>query len=222
MTDETQSCVVVIDENNQKPPLTASYDELKRMLHVIRDDILPKTRVGVANGNKVFGAAVLENRTTMKTIVADTNNELICPMFHGEVHVIYQWSKIVPPSQRGKASQEAVFLATHEPCCMCISSILWSGFATCYYLFPYSVTSAQGIPYDINTMHELWNVPTYRKQNKYLSTACIMDLVNELSNDSERNELLDLQTELINEYNALANQYHTEKVNNVNNTLVLG
>ena len=35
------------------------------------------------------------------------------------------------------------------------NAILWSGFNKVYYFFPYSITSAQGIPHDINTMHEL-------------------------------------------------------------------
>ena len=34
------------------PALTASASELMRMLQVIEDEILPKTRLGVAAGNK--------------------------------------------------------------------------------------------------------------------------------------------------------------------------
>ena len=72
---------------------------------------------------------------------------------------------------------------------MCISSILWSGFTKVYYFFPYSVTAAQGIPHDIATMHELWNCTTYRKQNKYLSTASLMDLVKDLPAGKDKEEL---------------------------------
>lgn len=40
-------------------PLEASAAELRRMLTVIEDEVLPKTQKGVREGNKVFGAAVL-------------------------------------------------------------------------------------------------------------------------------------------------------------------
>ena len=49
---------------------------------------------------------------------------------------------------------------------MCISSIVWSGFKKVFYLFPYLTTSKQGIPHDIDIMHELWGVPSYQRQNK--------------------------------------------------------
>ena len=110
---------------------------------------------------------------------------------------------------------------------MCISSILWAGFTKVYYLFPYTITAAQGIPHDINTMHELWGVTTYRKTNKYLSTACVMDLIQCQQNDDEatakrRNQLQQQVDRLVRIYNDLSNQYHSEKVNNANNSLVLG
>jgi tRNA(Arg) A34 adenosine deaminase TadA len=210
---------VVIDESLQKAPLTATPAELKRMLQIIKEEIFPVTVQGVTDGNKVFGAAILDKEFV--TTCVETNRETTCPLFHGEVHAIYQWSKMVEPSQRGPLAQSANFLATHEPCCMCVSSILWSGFQKVFYFFPYSVTTAQGIPHDVRTMHELWGVPTYRKQNRYLSTACIMDLIEALPEGSEKEELLNLQNDLSAEYDRLSNKYHTEKVDNKDNSLVL-
>lgn len=211
---------VVIDESLQKAPLTATPAELKRMLQVIQDEIFPVTVQGVADGNKVFGAAILDEH--FRTVCVETNRETTCPIFHGEVHAIYQWSKMVEPAQRGPRAQSANFLATHEPCCMCVSSILWAGFQKVFYFFPYSVTTAQGIPHDIRTMHELWGVPTYRKQNRYISTACIMELVEALPEGDEKQELLNLQNELTAEYDKLSNKYHSEKADNKANSLVLG
>ena len=163
------------------------------------------------------------------TVVISSNEETICPLFHGEVKCIYDWCKVVPASDRGQEARSSVFLATHEPCCMCVSSIVWSGFTKCYFLFPYTITAQQGIPHDNNTMHELWGVPTYRKQNKYLSTACIIDLVQSLpdhhydNNDNdEKKELLQTIDRLISKYDILSKKYHTEKADNVNNSLVLG
>ena len=212
---------VVIDESQQRAPLEASVDEIRRMLLVMRDEIMPKTMVGVSIGNKVFGAAILNDK--LETVWADSNEETTCPLFHGEVKAIYEWSKIIPASERGPAAQSSIFFATHEPCCMCISSIVWSGFNKCYYFFPYHITSAQGIPHDINTMHELWGVNSYRKRNKYVSTQCLMDLIANLGDGvPEKKELLDLQQELIDAYDELSRKYHTEKVDNFNNSLVLG
>jgi tRNA(Arg) A34 adenosine deaminase TadA len=211
---------VVIDESAQKPELTASVAEIRQMLRVIEQDILPVTNRGVAEGNKVFGAAVLDQ--DLNTVLAGTNNETECPLFHGEVKVIYEWSKIIPASERGARALSSVFLATHEPCCMCVSSILWSGFPTIYYFFPYSITSAQGIPHDINTMHELWGVNSYRKRNKYFSSACLIDLIEELNESvPEKKELQETVARLIETYDTLSQKYHTEKASNPNNSLVL-
>ena len=41
------------------PPEPAALAE--RFLQVIEEDIVPKTRAGVAAGNKLFGAAILKN-----------------------------------------------------------------------------------------------------------------------------------------------------------------
>jgi tRNA(Arg) A34 adenosine deaminase TadA len=212
---------VVIDSENQKPVLSATKQELKRLLETIETDILPKTVIGVENGNKVFGAAILDEN--FKTFLAETNNEMDNPLFHGEVNLINQWAKAVAPSERGKHAQQSIFLSTHEPCCMCISSIVWTGFRTIYYLFPYSITSAQGIPYDVNIMHELWGVSSYRKNNKFCSTACIMDLINDLpDSDEDKKELIEIQNRLIESYDSLASKYHQGKTSNKNNSLVMG
>jgi hypothetical protein len=99
---------------------------------------------------------------------------------------------------------------------------VWAGFKKVYYLFPYAVTSAQGIPHDIQTMHELWGVPTYRKQNRYCSTACLMDLIQDLDDGEVKQSLLERQSKLILLYEDLSTTYHDEKGNNTKNSLVLG
>lgn len=71
-------------------------------------------------------------------------------------------------------------------------------------------------------MHELWGVTTYRKQNKYLSTACLMDLVAALPESDDKTELIATQERLLQTYDELANQYHSEKASNTKNSLVLG
>ncbi len=68
MTDEYTKGVV-IDGSLQRAPLKASMDEIRRMLLIIKDEVLPKTKVGVTNGNKVFGAAILNDK--LETVLAD-------------------------------------------------------------------------------------------------------------------------------------------------------
>lgn len=219
-SSQQDDAVLAIDQTLQKPPLKASVQELQKLLDTIEQHILPKTRQGVKNGNKVFGAALLTKE--FELILAETNNEMKNPLFHGEVNLINEWSKVTDASKRGSMAQESIFLSTHEPCCMCISSIVWAGFTKVFYLFPYSITSDQGIPHDIRTMHELWGVSSYRKQNRYISTACLMDLIDQLPDSEEKSKLSEMQKLLIDVYAFLSNQYHQEKVSNADNSLVLG
>lgn len=72
-------------------------------------------------------------------------------------------------------------------------------------------------------MHELWGVTTYRKQNKYLSSCCLMDLVEALpEGDADKIELQETEERLRKAYDELANKYHSEKKDNKRNSLVLG
>ncbi|HET6336185.1 MAG TPA: hypothetical protein VFG30_23340, partial [Polyangiales bacterium] len=54
-----------------------------RLLDVVELDIVPKTRAGVARGNKLFGAAILR-KDDQSLVVAETNSELDNPLWHGE------------------------------------------------------------------------------------------------------------------------------------------
>ena len=33
---------------------------------------------------------------------------------------------------------DSIFLATHEPCCLCMTAIVSAGFQQCYFLYPYA------------------------------------------------------------------------------------
>jgi len=71
-------------------------------------------------------------------------------------------------------------------------------------------------------MHELWGVDSYRKQNRYCSTACIMDLIKELPDSEEKHNLMKTQDRLTEIYASLADMYHEEKGANEKNSLVMG
>ena len=107
-----------------------------------------------------------------------------------EMKVIYEWSKTCPPASRGPVAKSSIFLSTHEPCCMCISGITWTGFERVFYFFPYEITSEQGIPHDMNIMHELWGVKSYRKQNQFCNTANLMEMIRNLEESEHKNELI--------------------------------
>mmetsp|Transcript_15932 Transcript_15932/g.22696 ORF Transcript_15932/g.22696 Transcript_15932/m.22696 type:complete len:147 (+) Transcript_15932:19-459(+) len=115
---QQESELVIIDSSKQQPELTASLQEISKLLAVIDEKIVCKTREGIRQGNKVFGAALLDKEFNF--ILAETNNEIKNPLFHGEVNLINEWSKMTSACDRGSIAQDAIFLSTHEPCCMCI------------------------------------------------------------------------------------------------------
>lgn len=198
---------------------------IRRMLSVIENEIVPKTEKGVAVGNKVFGAAILDGRTDaandekslLPTVVAETNHETICPMYHGEIYTIKQWSEVVPKENRPTPA-DSIFLSTHEPCCMCISAIVWSGFKKVFYFFPYEATRDQGIPHDISIMQELWQVPRYAPCNKFCTSAGILDLI-DTCEEEHKQEFRSTVDRISRKYEDLSRKYHSEKVANPNNTL---
>jgi hypothetical protein len=73
--DPTTAGVVVVDELDQKPPLTATIHELKQLLAVIQHQIIPLTEQSVARGNKVFGAAILNADNLTDKAFCATNKE---------------------------------------------------------------------------------------------------------------------------------------------------
>jgi tRNA(Arg) A34 adenosine deaminase TadA len=128
-----------------------------RLLDVIEFDIAAKTHQGVAGGNKLFGAAILR-KSDVSLVIAETNNETENPLWHGEIHAIKRFYEL-PPVER-PATKDCIFLATHEPCSLCLSGITWSGFDNVYYLFSYEDTrDSFGIPHDIAILKEIFAVP---------------------------------------------------------------
>jgi tRNA(Arg) A34 adenosine deaminase TadA len=160
---------------------------LNRLLDVIEDDLLPLTRTGVATGNKLFGAAILR-KSDSSLVVAAVNNETENPLWHGEMHAIKQFYEL--PAANRPASRDCLFLATHEPCSLCLSGITWSGFDNFYYLFSYEDTrDAFGIPHDIRILREVYAVPDpdreqvhpdrplYNRRNAFFESHDIMAMV---------------------------------------------
>jgi tRNA(Arg) A34 adenosine deaminase TadA len=130
---------------------------VSRLLDVIEFDIAAKTRHGVASGNKLFGAAILR-KSDLSVVIAETNNETENPLWHGEIHAIKRFYEL--PADQRPTTRDCLFLATHEPCSLCLSGITWSGFDNFYFLFSHADTrDSFGIPHDIAILKEVFAVP---------------------------------------------------------------
>ena len=150
-----------------------------RFLQVIEDDIVPKTRAGVAAGNKVFGAAILK-KSDLSLVIADTNQETANPLFHGEISTLNSFYKL--PAADRPATSDCLFLSTHEPCPLCLSAITWAGFDNFAYLFGYEDTrDAFAIPHDLNIFQQVFGVADgdYRRRNAFWRCRSLAELVAE-------------------------------------------
>ncbi|WDR04123.1 nucleoside deaminase [Devosia algicola] len=162
-------------------------DLIDRLLDVIETEIAPKTRIGVKTGNKVFGAAILR-KADLSVVIAETNNETENPLWHGEMHAIKRFFELDPAARPDV--KDCIFLATHEPCSLCLSGITWSGFDNFYYLFSYEDTrDSFAIPYDIAILKAVYAVPEpetgivsadrplYNRTNQYWQSHNIAQLI---------------------------------------------
>ncbi len=150
----------------------------RRLLDVIEGDIVPLTQQGVARGNKIFGAAILK-KDDLSLVLAETNNETENPLWHGEVHALKRFYE----REAKPATSDLVFLATHEPCSLCLSAITWTGFDNFYYLFSHSDSrDSFAIPHDLKILKEVFGLDAggYRSENAYWTSSSIGRLVSAL------------------------------------------
>lgn len=146
-----------------------------RLLDVIEHDILPLTAQGVARGNKVFGAAILR-KSDLSLVLAETNNELENPLWHGEVHTLKRFYEMASRPGTG----DLIFLSTHEPCTMCMSAITWAGFDNYYYFFSHEDSrDAFAIPHDLRILKEVFGLEPggYRRHNAFWDANSLADMV---------------------------------------------
>ncbi|MER2536147.1 MAG: nucleoside deaminase [Rhizobiaceae bacterium] len=186
---------------------------IHRLFDVIERDILPKTEAGTAAGNKLFGAAILR-KDDLSLVVAETNNEIENPLWHGEVHCLKRFYEM--PKADRPDTKDCVFLATHEPCSLCLSAITWTGFDNFYYLFSHEDSrDSFAIPHDLKILKEVFRLDPggYRAENAYWKSNPLRRLVRALP-PAERDPLELRMADIAARYDDLSARYQAGKGGN--------
>ena len=186
---------------------------LETILNVFLKEVLPLTEKGVAKGSKVFGAAIIK-KDDLSVVIAETNNEIENPLWHGEMHALKKFYELDANTRPNE--KDCMFLSSHEPCSMCLSAITFSGFDNFYFLFPYNDTNDEfNIPHDLNILKEVFKINDgeYNKENSYWKSQNINLLIEKLPT-SKKEKILSQLREIKKKYQKLSNQYQENKDGN--------
>ncbi|MGN6464219.1 MAG: nucleoside deaminase [Rhizobiaceae bacterium] len=186
---------------------------IDRLLDVIENDILPMTEAGVAQGNKLFGAAILR-KGDRSLVLAETNNEIENPLWHGEVHALKRFYEM--PKTERPDTKDCIFLATHEPCSLCLSAITWTGFDNFYYLFSHEDSrDSFAIPHDLKILKEVFRIDPggYNAENAFWESHSLPKLASEAP-EGVRARLQARIRAISERYNALSRRYQESKAEN--------
>jgi tRNA(Arg) A34 adenosine deaminase TadA len=185
---------------------------IHRLLQVIEQEIIPLTRPGVKKGNKVFGAAIL-HKSDLSTVIAATNNETANPLWHGEMHAIKLLYEM--PEAKRPPPDECIFLATHEPCTLCLSAITWGGYDNFYYLFSHEDSrDSFSIGHDLKILKQLFKLDPgeYARENEYWKSESIRNMISACDPDT-KNEFMGKIEEIKKTYGELSAIYQQNKGN---------
>lgn len=186
---------------------------VKRLLDAIEHDILPKTAAGVADGNKVFGAAILR-KSDLSTVIAETNNELENPLWHGEMHALKRFYEL--PAHARPNTSDCLFLTTHEPCSLCLSAITWTGFDNFWFLFSHQDSRDDfAIPHDLKILKEVFTLDPggYNLQNAFWTGHSLTKTIAAMDDDHKA-ALLAQADRIRDSYAALSKTYQASKQGN--------
>jgi len=184
---------------------------VSRLLSVMENDIIPLTRRGVSEGNKVFGAALLR-KSDLSLVIAETNNETENPLWHGEIHTLKRFYEL---SEKPDTC-DLIFLSTHEPCTMCMSAITWAGFDNFFYFFSHEDSrDAFAIPHDLKILKEVFDLEPggYQRNNAFWKSFWIADLA-ATATPAHKTEFVSRIDAIKAAYAEMSNTYQSSKGSN--------
>ncbi len=193
--------------------ITENAALVQRLLDVMEHDILPLTEKGVAEGNKVFGGALLR-KSDLSLVMAQTNRETENPLWHGEVHLLKCFYE--NPVSKGQSTKDMIFLSTHEPCTMCMSAIAWAGFDNFFYFFSHQDSrDSFSIPHELKMLKEVLGLEPggYNHDNAFWRGRGLFDIIASLP-DEQAQPLLDQAHRIRARYADLSTAYQAGKDDN--------
>lgn len=194
-------------------PSMADATFVNRLLDVVEHDVVPLTEAGVKRGNKLFGAAILR-KSDLTLVLAETNNEVENPLWHGEIHALKRFYEM--PKARRPETGDCIFIATHEPCSLCLSAITWTGFDNFNYLFSHEDSrDSFAIPHDLKILKEVFTLEPggYNRENAFWKSHALRDMADALP-EPQRAAALKRIAAIAAKYDELSAIYQASKADN--------
>jgi tRNA(adenine34) deaminase len=102
------------------------------------DAALAEARHSLRQGNSGFGAVVVKKGAIIAA-AHDTDRTSLDPTAHAEINAIRQASKTLP-----EGLGDCMLVATHEPCPMCSTALVWAGIKQLAYGYSIKESIRQG------------------------------------------------------------------------------